>query len=106
MVLTRDFKETVLQRAQSDAVYREALLAEAVGALLQGDLETGKAALRVFIKATVSYDELSEETGLSSKSLIRMFGPTGNPRSESLVAVLRALQSLTGVRLSLQSHID
>lgn len=95
---------TVASRARSDPAYTRALLATADDALETADLFTAKAALRVFIEATVSYDQLSDETGLSVKSLIRMFTPSGNPRSESLVAVLRALQSMTGVRLSLHSR--
>ncbi len=46
MPLTRDFKETILERARRDAAFREALLREAVDALLSGDVETGKTVLR------------------------------------------------------------
>lgn len=99
MALTRNFKETVQARALADPAFREALLTEAVNALLEGDLDAGKTALRTFIKATISYEDLAQATGLTPKSLIRMFGPTGNPRAENLVAVIQALQTLTGVRL-------
>ena len=37
MPLTRSFKETVRRRAVADPAFREALLQEAVQALLQGD---------------------------------------------------------------------
>ena len=37
MALTRDFKETVLARAQRDGKYREALFTEAINAYLAGD---------------------------------------------------------------------
>ena len=61
MPLTRDFKETIQERARRDAAFREALLKEAVDALLSGDVETGKTVLRDFINATVGFDKLISE---------------------------------------------
>lgn len=52
MALTRDFKETVRARAQSDPAFRRALLQEGVECLLSGDLDTGKVVLRDYIEAT------------------------------------------------------
>ena len=43
MPLTRDFDETVRARARRDPEFREGLLQEAVGALLDGEVEVGKA---------------------------------------------------------------
>jgi len=57
MPLTRDFKETIQERARHDAAFREALLKEAVDALLSGDVETGKTVLRDYINATVVFDK-------------------------------------------------
>ena len=59
MLLTRDFKETIQERASRDARFREALLKEAVDALLSGDVETGKTVLRSYINATVGFDKLA-----------------------------------------------
>lgn len=78
MPLTRDFKETIQERASRDARFREALLKEAVDALLSGDVETGKTVLRNYINATVGFDKLATVTKKSSKSLMRMLGPKGN----------------------------
>lgn len=39
MPLTRSFRETVQARAQRDVKFRQALLSEAIQALLDGDLE-------------------------------------------------------------------
>ena len=49
MALTRDFKETIQERARRDATFREALWKEAVDAQLSGDVETGKTVLRDYI---------------------------------------------------------
>lgn len=78
MLLTRDFKETIRERARRDAAFREALLKEAVDALLSGDMETGKIVLRDYINVTVGFDKLGNATKKSPKSLMRMLGPKGN----------------------------
>jgi DNA-binding phage protein len=92
MALTRDFKETVLARVQSDPKFRDALLKEGIETMLSGDVDTGKAILRDYIKATVGFEQLGADTGLSPKSLIRMFGPAGNPQARNLFAVISHLQ--------------
>jgi len=103
MTLTRNFKETVQQRVIADTKFRKALLREAVDTMLAGDLETGKAILRDYINATVGFEKLSVTTGTSAKSLMRMFGPKGNPQAKNLFAVLSQLQKQTGVKLHLAS---
>ena len=101
MALTRDFKETVKARAERDAAFREALLTEAVEQLIAG--EVGKAVLRDYINATVGFEKLAKATGTPSKSLMRMFGPKGNPRANNLFAVIGKLQRVSGVRLAVAS---
>ena len=99
MVLTRDFKETVQARARSDPGFREALLEEAVEAMLSGDVDVGKAVLRDYINATIGFDELSGRTRKPAKSLMRMFGPTGNPQARNLFEVIGHIQRHEGVQL-------
>lgn len=100
MGLTRDFKETVKARAERDAKFRGALLTEAVEQLIAGEVEVGKAVLRDYINATVGFEKLSEATGMPSKSLMRMFGPKGNPRANNLFTVIGELQRVSGLRLA------
>ena len=100
MALTRDFKETIKARADRDPVFRAALLVEAVELLLEGDVDTGKAVLRNYINATVGFEELAEEVGKPSKSLMRMFSAKGNPRADSLFSVISHLQKSTGIHLA------
>jgi len=99
MALTRDFKDTVKARAERDPKFRAALLTEAVEQMLSGDMDTGKAVLRDYINATVGFDRLARETGTPAKSLMRMFGPNGDPRAENLFAVISRLQKASGVKL-------
>ena len=100
MALTRSFKQTVKARAERDPAFRVALLTEAVDLLLAGELQVGKAVLRECVNATLGFEELAQETGASSKSLMRMLGPTGNPTATSLFAILGSVQKATGVRLA------
>ena len=104
MPLTRDFRETIREKAQQSAGFRRALLTEAIENLLAGDLETSKGLLRDYIKATIGYRELSEATGTPEKSLIRMFGPAGNPRASHLARVVDALQKHEAVRLEVRAN--
>ena len=99
MGLTRDFKETVQARVLADPAFREALLREGIKTMLGGDVDTGKAILRDYIKATVGFEKLGAATGAPPKSLIRMFGPRGNPQAKNLFSVIGYLQKRAGVQL-------
>src|SRR3979411_3182081 len=103
MALTRDFKATVKARAERDVAFREALLTEAVEQLIAGEVEVGKAVLRDYINATVGFENVAKATCTPSKSLMRMFGPKGNPRANNLFAVIGKLQRVSGVRLAVAS---
>jgi len=106
MPLTKSFRETVQARARRDIKFRQALLGEAMQALLDGDLEEGRAALRSCINATIGFEKLGAALGRSPKSLMRMFGPSGNPTAENLLAVIGVLQTETGVRLQVRAVAD
>ena len=99
MALTRDFKETVLARAQRDARFREALFTEAINAYLAGDTTVGKAVLRDLVNATIGFEGLAAEINKPSKSLHRMLAPRGNPNTENFFGIVRALQKKTRVKL-------
>jgi hypothetical protein len=44
------------------------------------------------------FEKLGEATGAPPKSLIRMFGPRGNPQAKNLFSVISYLQKRAGVR--------
>ena len=100
MGLTRDFRETIRERVQRDPAFRAALLAEGIECLLTGDLDTGRAVLRDYINATMGFQELGSLTDKSPKSLMRMFGPAGNPQAFNLFDVIELLQKHEGVHLT------
>lgn len=99
MVLTRDFKETVKARVDRDPAFRLGLYQEAVQAIVEGDFGTGRVLLRDFINATIGFPALAAAVGRSDKSLMRMFGPEGNPTAGSLLAVLQALNKQCQIAL-------
>jgi hypothetical protein len=99
--LTREFKDTVQARITRDRKYRKELLREGVECLLGGDLDTGKALLRDYINATIGFQELSRITKLPAKSLMRMFGPQGNPQARNLFEVIGHLQRAEGLHFEL-----
>ena len=105
MPLTRDFKETIRERARRDAAFREALLKEAVDALLSGDVETGKTVLRDYINATVGFDALATVTKKSPSGLLGegLLGPKGNPQARNFFEIVAYLQKKEGLHLKVRS---
>ena len=99
MALTRSFKDLVQRHVAEDPAYAEALLREGIDTMLAGDVDIGKAILRDYIKATIGFEKLGEATGTQPKSLIRMFGPRGNPQARNLFSVIGYLQNRAGVEL-------
>ena len=60
MALTRDFKTTILERAQADPAFRLGLLTEAAECLLNNEPEVAKTLLRDYINATIGFQALAE----------------------------------------------
>ena len=103
MPLTRDFRETIQARIDRDPAFREELLREGVELLLAGDMDAGKAVLRDYINATIGFRELGGLTEKPPKSLMRMFGPNGNPQARNLFEVIGRLQKREGLHLKVRA---
>src|SRR5438105_1511614 len=103
MVLTVSFKDHIKAKIQSEPEFRQALFQEAVQTLISGDVDTARAVLRDFINATIGFAALAKATGTPAKSLMRMFGPNGNPTAANLFAVIGVLQKKTGVHLEVHA---
>ncbi len=99
MATTKSFNGLVQARIARDADFAVALLREGIDAMLGGDVDAGKAILRDYIKATVGFEKLGVATATPAKSLIRMFGPRGNPQARNLFGVIGYLQKQAGVAL-------
>jgi DNA-binding phage protein len=103
MPITKEFRKTVLNRAETDADFRKHLLSEAVNELLSGDLNSGKSILRDYINATITFEGLSKKLNKSSKSIHRMLGPKGNPRAENILEIIRILQTHEHIKLQVRA---
>ena len=94
MPLTKDFNETIKLKIQQSEGFRRALLREAVGCMISGDVETGKSVLRKYINGTVGFVKLGADLGRSPKVLMRMFSSTGNPQAKNLFEIVAYLQKI------------
>lgn len=103
MAITREFKQTVQQRALKDTSFREGLLTESIENMLAGDTELGKLLLRDYINATIGFEELGALTEKSPKSLMRMFSPSGNPTAKNLFNIIHTIQEKEGVHFQVST---
>ena len=104
MAITRKFRATIMDRASSDPTYRRLLLTEAVNELLAGDFYAGKAMLRDYINATITFQQLAKKLKKTDKSVHRMLGPHGNPRAENILDIIKILQAYERVQLRVEAH--
>lgn len=102
MPLTRDFRETVMEQLRRPGFRRE-FLREAMNCMLEGDIETGKVALRDYVNGTIGFPALAKQMKRSPKSLMRMLGPDGNPQARNLFELVALLQKHEGIRLELRT---
>ena len=105
MPLTKSFRELVEHRVAEEPTFGEALLGEAVGAMLTGDIDAGKAILRDYIKATVGFEKLGMAVDTPPNSLVRMFGPSGNPPARELFDIIGYLQRQAGIELQVVGRL-
>ena len=99
MGLTRDFKETIVERVRRDPDFATALLDEAATLFLNGEPQLARLILRDLVNATMGFEGLSLKTARPSKSLHRMLSRQGNPSMDNLAAILAALRNELGVEL-------
>jgi DNA-binding phage protein len=103
MALTRNFRDTVKARVQRDPAFGRALLVRSVQAMLEGDVESGKAVLRDYINATVGFQTLARDVEKTPESIMRMLGPSGNPNTSNLMSIIAHLQKTEGFHLQVRA---
>jgi len=99
MVLTRDFKETVKDRAMREPAFAKAMLDEAATSFLNGEPHVARLILRDLVNASVGFETLAAETNRPSKSLHRMLSEKGNPSMDNLAAIFGAVRKRLGVAI-------
>jgi DNA-binding phage protein len=103
MALTRDFKQTVVERVRNDPAFARAPLDEAATVFLNGEPEIARLILRDLVNATVGFEALAAETAKPSKSLHRMLSKKGNPSMDNLAAIFDVVRKRLGVSLEAQA---
>ena len=99
MALTRNFKQTISERARRDPHFARAMLDEAAMLFLNGEPETARLILRDLVNATVGFEALAATTGKPAKSLHRMLSQHGNPTMDNLAAILNVVRRKLGVEI-------
>ena len=103
MALTRNFKQTVVERVNRDPAFAQALLDEAATLFLNGEPETARLILRDLVNATIGFEQLATMTDKPSKSLHRMLSPAGNPSMDNLAAIFLVMRECLNVNLEAHS---
>ena len=103
MALTRDFKQTVVERVEREPAFAQALLDEAATLFLNGEPETARLILRDLINATIGFEQLATLTAKPSKSLHRMLSSAGNPSMDNLAVIFHAIRERLNVNLEAHS---
>ena len=104
MALTRDFKETVAARVQSDPAFAQALLDEAITLFINGEPDTAKLILRDLVNATVGFESLTEEINKPAKSLHQMLSASGNPTMSNVSAIFAAIKR--ALKVEVQTSVE
>ena len=104
MVLTRKFKETVVERAQREPDFRAGLLTAAVSCILGDEVDVAKSLLRDYVNATIGFQQLGQLTNKEPKSLMRMLSKRGNPKLENVAALLDCLSRYEGIELHVEAR--
>jgi DNA-binding phage protein len=103
MALTRDFKQTVIERVRRDPEFARALLDEAATLFFNGEPDATRLILRDLVNATVGFERLAAATGKPAKSLHRMLSKGGNPTMDNLAAILDVVRKELGVEIKARS---
>lgn len=97
MTMTRDARQTIVERVRRDPHFARALLDESATLFLNGEPEAARLALRDLVNATVGFEELAVATGRPAKSLHRMLSRRGNPTMDNLATIIGAVRRKLGV---------
>ena len=103
MALTRDFKETIVERVRRDSKFASAMLDEAATLFLNGEPETARLILRDLVNATIGFEKLASITSKPSKSLHRMLSSRGNPGMDNLATIFAAIRRKLKVGIEVRS---
>ena len=102
MALTRDFKQTVVERVKRDPAYAKALLDEAATLFLNGEPHTARLILCNLVNAAIGFEALAAKTARPTKSSHRMLSKRGNPSMDNLAIILSVVRKK--LKVALKAH--
>lgn len=104
MALTRDFRETIKERAQRDPAFRVGLLTQAAECMLNDEPDVAKSLIRDYVNATIGFQDLAKQLGKKPQSLMRMLSNSGNPSLGNISSVIASLRKHEGVNLRVSAQ--
>ena len=103
MTMTRDFKQTVTARVETDPAFTAALLDEALSLFLNGEPDVARLVLRDLVNATVGFETLALQVEKPSKSLHRMLSAKGNPTMDNLTKIIGTLRNTLRLNIEVRT---
>ncbi len=103
MAITRDYKETIKERAQQEPDFSKALLDEALSLFLNGEPDVARLVLRELVNATIGFEEMAVAVSKPSKSLHRMLSAKGNPTMDNLNKIIKVLREKLHVDIQVRT---
>jgi hypothetical protein len=96
-------RERVKSRIRTDDAFGDAIFTEAIEVLLANDMPTAKSVLFDYIDATIGFEELGLQAGISPDMLRGMFSLSGDPSAGELFRVLAILQQHQGIQFEVST---
>lgn len=103
MALTREYRQTVVERLRADRAFTAALFSEAISAFIEGEKASCLSILRDLVHAHISFKVLSEQTGFDEKALHRMLSSKGNPTTQNLSTLIHTIERDLNMRLEVKA---
>lgn len=103
MALTREFKETFVERIESEPEFASAILKEAISVYFKGEAEIARMVLRDLVNATIGFEALSAKVDIPSKSLHRMLSQRGNPSMNNFALIVSTLSDF--LKVSIETEV-
>jgi DNA-binding phage protein len=103
MALTRQFKQTIVERVRREPAFGRHLLDETAMLFLNGEPGPARVILRDLVNATVGFEALASATTMPAKSLHRMLSARGNPSMDNLASIFGAMRQALGVQFRVRT---
>ena len=101
-MLTRDYRETLRERAQDEPEFGHELLKGAVQCMLNGEPKIGRLRLHNYVYASLGFEELAQKTGKSLEDLEHILSDGSDPSACDLLGIVAVVAKHEGIALDVQ----